>query len=199
MKLYRAKYRVGSARLNGWDYSSNAYYFVTVCTKKWICFFGEVINGTMNLSTIGEIAAEEWQKTEQIRHNVTLDDWVVMPNHIHGIIVIENEIPPESSDIVETSRWDVSETHHRQTRHRQTRHRRVSTGRLLPNSLGSIIGQFKSVCTKRIRKYELSKFAWQPRFYDHIFRSEESLNKAREYIRNNPLKWEFDKNNPVNL
>ena len=189
MKLYRAKYRVEPARLNGWDYSSNAYYFVTICTKKWICFFGEVINGTMNLSTIGEIAAEEWQKTEQIRHNVTLDDWVVMPNHIHGIIVIENEIATESSDIVETSRWDVSET----------RHRRVSTGRLLPNSLGSIIGQFKSVCTKRIRKYELPKFAWQPRFYDHIIRGEESLNKAREYIRNNPLKWEFDKNNPVNL
>jgi REP element-mobilizing transposase RayT len=193
MKLYRAKYRVESARLNGWDYSSNAHYFVTICTKSWICFFGEVIDGTMNLSTIGEIAAEEWQKTEQIRPNVRLDEWVIMPNHIHGIIVIENEIATESNDkrntIVETSRWDVS----------KTRHRRASTGQLLPNSLSSIIGQFKSVCTKRIRKYELPKFAWQPRFYDHIIRSEESLNKAREYIRNNPLKWESDKNNPVNL
>ncbi|HWP93249.1 MAG TPA: transposase [Thermodesulfobacteriota bacterium] len=171
MGLYKDKYRIDSTRLKDWDYSSSGYYFVTICTKKQECFFGEVVDGQIRLFETGEIAAEEWQKTEQIRQNVKLDEWVVMPNHIHGIVIITNN--------VETTR------------------RVVST--LKPNSLGAIIGQFKSVTTKRIRAKGYSDFAWQPRFYEHIVRSEESLEKIREYILNNPIKWELDEYHPENL
>ena len=104
-----------------------------------------------------------------------------MPNHIHGIINIRKK--PDSS--VETSRWDVSTI--------------AQPSRLKPNSLGSIIGQFKSVCTKRVWSEGFCDFAWQPRFYDHIIRNERSLNNIRKYIQDNLMKWELDENNPVNL
>jgi len=93
-----------------------------------------------------------------------------MPNHIHGIIIINNE------------------------KNIKTTHRVVST--LESNSLGSIIGQFKSVTTKRIQAIGHNNFAWQSRFYEHIIRSEDSLKKIREYIHHNPLKWELDEYNP---
>ena len=136
------------------------------------CVFGEIEDGEMRLSGIGEIVSEGWQKTEQIRANVKLDGWIVMPNHIHGIIILTNDHRKN----VETTR------------------RVVST--LKPNSLGSIIGQFKSTTTKRIHSIGHSDFAWQSRFYDHIIRNEKSLQKIREYIHNNPLKWDIDENNP---
>jgi len=104
-----------------------------------------------------------------------LDQFVVMPNHLHGIIVIE-----ESPAVSRAS----------------TPRRRASTRpRLHRNSLGSIIGQFKSVATKRIWAAGYRDFAWQPRFHDHIIRSEPSLNSIRRYIRDNPAKWALDKDN----
>jgi REP element-mobilizing transposase RayT len=169
MTLYKDRYRVETTRLKGWNCSSTGYYFVTVCTKEKECLLGEVVNGEIRLSRSGEIVAEEWQKTEQIRDNVTLNEWIIMPNHLHGVLIIEH------SD-VETTR------------------RVVST--LKPNSLGSIVGQFKSITTKRIRMLGYSHFAWQSGFYDHIIRSERSLRKIQEYIINNSLKWELDEYNP---
>src|SRR6266702_5532956 len=88
MTLFKDRYRVESARLKGWDYSAAGYYFVTICTRNRECWLGEVIDGIMRLSSVGEVVAEEWLKTSQMRDNVTLDDWVVMPNHLHGIVVI---------------------------------------------------------------------------------------------------------------
>ncbi len=173
--LYKAKYWIKSTRLKEWDYSSLGYYFITICAKNHECVFGEILEGEMILSKIGEIVAEEWQKIEQIRPNIKLDEWIIMPNHLHGIIIIRDETKNDTS--VETTR------------------RVVST--LKPNSLGSIIGQFKSVSTKRIHAMGYNKFAWQPRFYDHIIRNEKSLEKIREYIHFNPLKWDIDENNPA--
>ena len=86
MTLYKGKYRIESTRLEGWDYSRNGCYFVTVCTQNNECLFGDVPDGIMQLTLIGEIVVDEWQKTTQIRNNVVLDKWVVMPNHLHGII-----------------------------------------------------------------------------------------------------------------
>ncbi len=146
---------------------------------------------TVHFSPIGEIVAEEWQNTEQIRKDVSLDRWVLMPNHLHGIIVLRHWTP----------RSAPLEMFNRETAHRETPRRGVSTGgsRLTPNSLGSIIGQFKSICTKRIRAAGFVDFAWQSRFYDHIIRGEKALNGIREYIVNNPLKWELDQDNPKNF
>ena len=88
MAKYKDRYRVESARLPGWDYHAAGWYFVTLCTRDRVPFFGEIVDGEMVLSSIGRIVAEEWQRTPEIRSNVILDEWVVMPNHLHGILVI---------------------------------------------------------------------------------------------------------------
>ncbi|MCJ7496524.1 MAG: hypothetical protein MUO78_00070 [candidate division Zixibacteria bacterium] len=91
MTLFKNKYRIESARLKDWDYSRYGYYFVTVCTKNKEHFLGDIIGDKMQLSEIGEIVAEEWQNSEKIRDYVKLDEWVIMPNHLHGIVIIQNE------------------------------------------------------------------------------------------------------------
>ncbi len=195
MILYKNKYRIESARCQNWDYTSNGYYFVTICAQNREYFFGDVVADEMQLSPVGKIVTEEWQKTAQIRSYIELDEWVIMPNHLHGIIIIKNQPPPL---IVETPRWGVSQqaTFHPE----ETFQRNVSTkSRLKPKSLGSIIGQIKTACTKRIWEAGFDDFEWQDRFYDHIIRDDESLHYIRQYIINNPLKWELDKNNPANL
>ncbi len=85
---FKNKYRIESARLHSWDYTAPGWYFVTVCTKNKENFFGDVIDGEMNLSKAGRIVSEEWLKTAIIRSNIMLDEWVIMPNHLHGILVI---------------------------------------------------------------------------------------------------------------
>jgi REP element-mobilizing transposase RayT len=154
----------------------------------------------MQLSPVGKIVAEEWEKTAQIRSYIELDEWVIMPNHLHGIMIIKNQPPPA---IVETPRWGISQQgtfQPEETFQPKTFQRNVSTkSRLKPKSLGSIIGQIKTACTKRIWEAGFDDFEWQDRFYDHIIRDDESLHYIRQYIINNPLKWELDKNNPANL
>ncbi len=175
MTLYRNKYRIHTARLPRWDYASAAWYFVTVCTRDRARFLGEVVEHEMRLSQAGGIVAEEWLQTASVRTSVTLDTFIVMPNHIHGIIVL-------AAPSGETPRRGVS-----------------TPSRLRPGSLGSIMGQFRGACTRRIWHAGLRDFGWQPRFYDHVIRDERSLNEIREYIRNNPLKWDLDKDNIENL
>lgn len=121
-----------------------------------INWFGEIKNGKMVLNELAKVVDDEWNKTKEIRKNVELDYYVIMPNHFHGIAIIKD---------VETSRLDVSKEK------LETDHRHVSTN-LKPDSLGSIVGQFKSICTKRIRKLGIEEFKWQSRFYDHIIRNE---------------------------
>jgi REP element-mobilizing transposase RayT len=157
--LYQNKYRIESARHPNWNYSANGWYFITICTHDRQHFFGTIQNGTMQLSSIGQIVAEEWQKTAMIRPYVVLDEWVVMPNHFHAIVGIQN------------------------------------TGRLQPKSLGSIVGQFKSICTKRIWATGYPKFAWQPRFHDHIIRNPIAFDRICHYIQTNPKRWKTDKFN----
>ena len=186
MTLFKNEYRIESTRLRGWDYSGAGWYFVTICTRGRECVFGDVVNGEMRLSSVGEIVADEWRKTPTIRPNVELDEWIVMPNHLHGIIVITYP--------VETTRRVVStELSRRVVSTRQ------QSSRLLSNSLGSIIGQIKSVCTKRIRLSGCHEFDWQERFHDEIIWNELALNNIRKYIVDNPARWNIDRENPVGL
>ena len=189
MTLYKGKYRIESTRLEGWDYSKNGYYFVTICTRNGECLLGKVVDGVMQLSTAGKIVEEEWCKTEQIRNKVTLDKWIIMPNHLHGIVIINTDVETPRRGVSDIPNGGKAISQHNET---------FRQGRLKSGSLGAIIGQFKSICTKRILTAG-HNFAWQSRFYDHIIRNEKTLDKIREYIVNNPLKWELDKDNPVNL
>ena len=190
MSLFKNKYRIESTRLKGWDYSAQGYYFVTICTRARVCCLGDVIDRDVHLSPIGEMVAEQWMKTQEVRKNVRMDEWIIMPNHLHGIIVIESAMPS-----VETFGSNVS------SGERETFQRNVSTNpsRLKPNTIGSMLGQIKSNATKQIRAAGFSDFDWQERFWDEILWDEHGLNNVREYIRNNPAKWESDRENAPGL
>ena len=169
MKKYKDKYRIESTRLQTWDYRNAGYYFVTILTKDRKHYFGNVVDGKLIHSNIANIVIEEWLNTALLRSNVELDEWVLMPNHLHSIMINKSQENLDSNDDNQSI--------------------------LRSNSLGSIIGQFKSVSTKRIRKEGLIEFSWQPRFYEHIIRDEQSLMNIRKYIQLNPLKWEIDEYN----
>lgn len=175
MALFKNKYRIEPARLKNWDYSSPGLYFVTICTKGRECYFGEIVNGKMNRNEIGNIVAEEWERTPQIRKYVELDEWVLMPNHLHGIIII-------NESIVETH-CNASLQGPKQNIFGPQK-----------NNLPSIIRGFKSITTKRIHAAGYPDFAWQPRYYDHIIRNDDALKNIRNYIQNNPPMWEYEKN-----
>ncbi|MCK4745353.1 transposase [Candidatus Parcubacteria bacterium] len=168
-----------SMRLKNYDYSSNGYYFATICVKNKIEYFGEIINGKMVLNEIGKIAKKQLLWLAEQYDYLKLEEWIIMPNHLHGILIIENDI-----NIVGAGR-DLPL--------RQPRCER----KIKP--LSELIGAFKTTSSKLIHRHGLSEFQWQRNYYDHIIRDKKSLGKIREYIRNNPLKWELDRNNPENL
>ena len=162
-------------RLSAYDYSQEGGYFVTICTKDKQIYFGDVVDGCMKLSRIGEIAKQFWLQIPIHFKSVVLDEFVIMPNHIHGIILI-------------TDRRNVP--------------RHVPTTGIRPlakDSLSSIINHYKGNVRRWCNKNGFEPFSWQPRFYDHVIRDEKSLSKIRQYITNNPPKWEIDKNNVENL
>ncbi len=161
-----------SIRLREFDYSQSGWYYVTLCTQNKKCLFGEISSGKVILNEYGKIVEEEWLKTKVIRKNIELDYYCIMPNHLHGIIIIENKIKNNTP---------VGAT------------RRVAPT-LQPNSLGSIIGQFKSISTKRINRLNNTpgNSIWQRNYFEHILRNENDLYNTRNYIQNNPLKWELD-------
>jgi len=182
MHLFRETYRVESLRLPGRDYAAPGMYFVTLCTAGQHCWFGEIRNRMMGLNNQGCIVADEIQGTALVRQNVIIDRWVIMPNHVHVIIVIQTM---DDVSVVETSRRDVS----------------TNVAELIPlfrfraRSLGSVVNHIKSACTKRIRAMGHDDFAWQSGFYDHIVRNEKSLSNIQQYILNNPINWKKDRNN----
>jgi len=167
VNIFHNLYRIPSARLPHWDYSQNGYYFITICTYKKNEYFGEIINGKINLSEIGEIAQTCWKEISIHFPFVELDEFVIMPNHLHGIIIIcKNQRRDGACPI-------------------STKHK---------NSLGNIVGSFKSVVTKYANSHQIP-FHWQSRYFDHIIRSESSYLKIKQYIRDNPQNWEEDRNN----
>jgi len=178
--LFKNKYRIKTARLQNYDYSSNGAYFVTICTKNREYSFGEIKNGKLQESITSKICMECWLDLPNHYPNCILDAFVIMPNHIHGVIIIAN---------VETGFKPVST-------------KPVSTNaNTKQHSLSEIIRGFKTFTARKINEHQDTQGQpfWQSRFYDRIIRDEDELNHVREYIQNNPLKWEEDKNNPENL
>ncbi len=169
---FNERFRISSSRLQGWDYTNPGHYFVTICTEGGYDWFGKIIKGNIKLSEVGKIVDYEWKNTARIRKNIHIGEWTIMPNHIHGIVIINYKVN------VETSRRDVSEII------------KVKGKLLTANSLGSIIGQFKSICTKKVRLKGYFEFKWQTRFYDHVIRNEKEYYRIRNYIKNNPKYWE---------
>jgi REP element-mobilizing transposase RayT len=201
--LYKNKYRIPSTRYKEWDYSEEGFYFVTICTDDRKMFFGDVVGGEMVLSPIGKIVKDFWLKIPEYFNNTELDEFVVMPNHLHGIIVICNT----HGDCCIRHRHcrDAINRHYRIRRDAINRVSTIRNGGVTKhhnpmgkNTLGEIIRWYKGRSTFEIRKI-YKYFAWQERFYDHIIRNEKELNRIREYIIDNPGKWVEDRNNPNNL
>jgi putative transposase len=149
---------------------------VTICTNLRRSYFGNIANGHMSLSDMGRIAEQCWREIPKHFENVELDEYVIMPNHVHGIFMITNPVQP-----------------HAVSRHPTEPERKF--GPLPSKSLHTIIGSYKSAVTKLIHA-KGSAFGWQSRFHDHIIRNEKELNNIRQYIDNNPAKWELDRENP---
>jgi putative transposase len=190
---FKHKYKVKSIRLPNRDYGANGGYFVTICTHQKQHFFGNVVNGQMCLSPIGEIAQKYWADIPNHFDFVHLDAYVIMPNHMHGIVVIDR--PHNTHDTsVETLQCNVSTC-----KSQSPRQKFMSA--ISPNagSLGAIARSYKSAVTYWCSKNGHDYFKWQPRFYEHIIRDNTSLDRIREYIINNPIEWREDKNNPINL
>ena len=164
-KLYKNKYKVHSARYQNYDYSAEGFYFVTWCVKDMKCVLSRVTDDEVVLSPIGEIVESQVKGIGKRYHNVLVDSYVIMPNHVHIIIHIgpvETGLTPSLHKV-----------------------------RSLPN----IIGQIKSHSTGLVNKKHntAGNVLWQPRFYDHIIRNDKDLQSHREYIGINPVKWPQDK------
>jgi putative transposase len=178
MSLFQNTYRIETTRLTGWDYSGSGVYFITICTKNKRCLFGSIENREMMLNDIGVIVQNEWLQTPSIRPdmNLELEEFTVMPNHFHGIIVIGaneyNCVNKDTSQAAET-----------------TNDRHIGPQ---SKNMASIIRGFKSAVTAKSRKINPA-FAWQERYHDHIIRNEESHLKIRHYIQNNAANWLHDK------
>jgi putative transposase len=184
MVLFKNKYRIESTRLKGWDYRSTGYYFVTICTQNREHFFGEVADGIIRLSSIGETAARFWAEIPSHHTRVELDEFIVMPNHVHGIIVI---VAAVETLPVETLRAT------------SLRDPKMSAISPKAGSLSAIVRSYKSAVSRWAGENGIAFFEWQSRYYDHIIRDEKSFKQIRQYIIDNPVKWESDHENPANL
>ncbi len=183
-----------SIRLNRWDYRAPAAYFVTICTHDRVPLFGRVVDGEMVLNAFGEIVWEEWFRSAEIRAEIELfpDEFVVMPNHIHGIVwIVETDDGTGHRD-------DAVEVHGRAPNVGATGRSPLQPRGPAPRSLGSFIAGFKSAVTKRLNVLRNTPGApvWQRNYYEHIIRTARALNAIRRYIADNPLRWHLDRYNP---
>jgi len=169
MTLFKDKYRVESIRLPGYDYSQPGAYFITIVTHNRQCFFGNIIDGEMMLNEFGVLVKNEWLKTGIIRPNIVIDAFVVMPNHLHVIIII-TDTKTETKTIEQF-------------------------GKPTKNSIPTIVRLFKSTTTKQINQLRVStpmQPLWQRNYYEHVIRNKVELNRIRQYIIDNPKKWKED-------
>ena len=186
-----ARHHRRSIRLRGYDYAQAGAYFVTIVTRGRECLFGRVADGQMRLNDAGRIAQDEWLRSAVIRPRVTLDAFVVMPNHIHGIIVLSDDgrgtlqRAPTDGALTDGGPPDRSPTVER-------------FGKPTSDSIPTIVRLFKSATTKRINEVRATPGVpvWQRNYYEHIVRDCGSMNRIRRYIVDNPAQWVHDDENP---
>jgi putative transposase len=218
MQKFKNKYRIPSARLASWDYCKPGSYFLTICTKNRGHFFGEIIDKEMYLNDIGMIADQCWAEIPDHFENVMLGEFTIMPNHIHGIIIINDgvetghalshdkpvpdlpgtglsetdlSVPDLPKTGFDKSIIDLPDDLAGETRHALSlRHPRFrNPGK---NTISTMVGSFKSAVTNLSRPIN-PRFGWQSRFHDHIIRNQDEYLRISNYILNNPANWETDK------
>lgn len=168
-----------SIRLPNYDYTCPGAYFVTVCVQNRECLFGDVVGGSVQLNEWGRMVHDEWLRTETLRSNVRLYAFVVMPNHFHAIVTIDEFRRGTARRAPTTERF----------------------GRPVSGSLPTIMRAFKSAATKRINRLRTSPGVpvWQRNYYERIIRDDGEIHRIREYIAANPTHWAEDENHPDNI
>ena len=225
MKYDPAKHHRRSIRLQGYDYSQAGAYFITICTWQRECLFGEIIDGEMQLSPWGEIVNLHWQNLPKYHRHLELDEFVIMPNHLHGIIVLINNnnnsvgagladisgqkqitsqqnppspTPSPPNQFVGAGLADISVQ--KQTTSQQNPPSPMVQPQTKPKNVPEILRGFKTFSARRINQMRRISGVpvWQRNYYEHIIRNEESLQHIRQYIINNPLTWQLDQLHPNN-
>ena len=179
MKNFNEQRRRRSIRLQNYDYSKAGSYYITVCTRNRELLFGDVVRGQMKRNEIGQIVQNVWDSLPQFYDGIELDAFIIMPNHLHGIIVIRSAVGAIHESPLQQDALRV-------------RDRRNMF-------LSKIIGRLKMVSAKNINLFRKTSglAVWQCNYYEHIIRYEASLDRIRQYIADNPAQWEFDEENPA--
>lgn len=211
------KYNRHSIRLKGYDYAQPGVYFITICTHNMVHRFGRIINGQMKLNHFGEIVLHQWNTLTDRYPNIKLDSFVVMPNHIHGVIQIVPvgaslaDAPTGNADarsqisdvryvLLDAQSNGLSQIGANQDRESIGKKRTPARGARTGISVGDIVGGYKSLCVHYCLqwinvnnpKFHMGKL-WHRNYWEHIVRNEVDYNRIALYIKNNPLKWERDR------
>ncbi|MFN3614580.1 MAG: transposase [Rubrimonas sp.] len=222
MKYDPERHHRRSIRLKGYDYSQPGAYFVTICTQDRACLFGEVVDGVMQLSGPGRMVETVWHELPHFYPGVDIDGFVVMPNHIHGIVVLVGAAlrgrpaprgrphsgqaravdsgQPRGHDLGQPQGVAPTGPIGQPRGHHLGQPRGVAPTMSLPD----VVRRFKTLTSRRyadgVHQWGWMPFPgrlWQRNYYEHIIRSEESLNRIRQYILDNPMRWSFDRENPA--
>jgi REP element-mobilizing transposase RayT len=179
---YKNKYKTKSLRLQNFDYSSDGAYFITICTGQTVQYFGGIEQSMMNLSSLGIIANILWYEIKSHARHCKLGEFVVMPNHIHGILILgDHDAAPV-------------ETRHALSPQQQqpiVPNRFQNQGK---NTISAIVGGYKSAVTKHASRLGFD-FQWQRNYWEHIIRNDDEYSCIAQYILENPQKWALDKLN----
>lgn len=186
-----------SIRLSGYEYAQTGAYFITICTQDKACLFGEVVDGKMRLNDAGRMVGEAWDALRPRFPTVDFNTFVVMPNHVHGVIFITPA--PVGAGLVPAPNYGAATVGGTTVGAEPI----GATTRVAP-TIGDVVGAYKSWTTvlyaRGVRQSGWPPFrrrVWQRNYYEHIVRSEESLNQIRQYILDNPMRWSFDRENPA--
>ena len=218
MDKFRNKYRIQSHRMPNWDYAGSGYYFITIVTQNRECNLGNIVNTSMILSDFGKIVENEWYKSFEIRSELFLDEFILMPNHLHAIIILEKIKNEKTTNMNGLHGTHGTGTHgtHVETHGRaslqspeQSPEQSIeqSTEPIFirkPKSISSFIAGFKSAINSKIDdyigennlnipKYNRNNHFFQPNYHDHIIRNNAEYKRIKNYIINNPLNWDKDK------
>lgn len=217
-KYFKDKYRIDSVRLKYWDYGNPGYYFVTICVKGKVCSFGDIKNGSVCLSGVGQVAYNCWLEIPKHFPFVELHDFVIMPNHVHGIIFIGGDKQNVETRFIASPDEDNGDSNIKYNDKEcgsaiidgetnigcrkgdainRASTRGGTTGKNNPmgkRTLGEIVRWYKGRCSYEINQKIKSTdyFIWQPRFHDRIIRNEYEMYRIKEYIKNNPTNWDKD-------
>jgi len=206
-------------RLSNWDYSNEGVYFITICCGDRLSYFGKIIKNKMILSEIGSIASQFWMEIPYHFSHVRLDEFIVMPNHVHGILILDNSLarprhgvalqyPPDDEVgschgmTLQDGKFNLQINQNPPNRNdslnegsekaKYVKHFTNQFSKPAKGSVSIIINQYKSSVTRWCKKHNFNQFHWQSRFYDQILHNEPAIDSIREYIYKNPRYWQDD-------